>query len=179
MPCVPDLEGCKETSPPTFRLPQWPLILKSNNPLLHTNLTLHAFPVNVGPNASIQPWIPTPPHCLTFQAAGESGPDSLYLEQVLTQWAINLQTHYDWYTLLKACLDPPAFLQWRAAYDDMAEGQAHTNIQYQLPITLDMLTGHGNFIDPVSHSLIGIPQYFVQVKDMALQSLKSCTPPKT
>ena len=34
-----------------------PKLPHSNSPFLHINPTLHAF--NVGPNAAIQPWIPT------------------------------------------------------------------------------------------------------------------------
>ena len=37
-------------------------------------------------------------------------PDSPYFEQVIRQWVIQLQTHYDWSSMLKAALDPSVFL---------------------------------------------------------------------
>lgn len=42
-------------------------------------------------------------------------------EQVLKQWAMQLQTHYDWSSILKAIIEPPVFLQWRSAYGDATE----------------------------------------------------------
>lgn len=94
------------------------------------------FPVNVGPSGAIQPWIPTPLADLSLicKVASESGPNLPYLEQVLRQWAMHLQTYYDWYCLMKAALEPVVFLNWSSAYDDQAKSQTHVNIQYNIPI---------------------------------------------
>lgn len=61
-----------------------------------------------------------------------------------------LQTYYDWYNLLKVVLDPAVFLNWRSTYQDLAEKQARINPEYNLNITLDLLTGHKAYINPVT-----------------------------
>lgn len=63
---------------------------------------------------------PTPLADLSLirKVANESGPNLPYLEQVLRQWAMHLQTYYDWYCLMKAVLEPVVFLNWSSAYDD-------------------------------------------------------------
>lgn len=58
---------------------------------------------------------------------------------------MKLQTHYDGYTMLKAGLDPSVFLQLHSAYDDAAETQAYTNLQFGLNLPSDMLTGCGQY----------------------------------
>lgn len=77
-----------------------------------------SFPVNLDPNAVTRPWIPTPRADLALirKTANDSGSESPYFEQELKQWAMHLQTYYDWYNLLKAVLDPSVFLNWRSAY---------------------------------------------------------------
>jgi hypothetical protein len=35
------------------------------------------------------------------------------------------------------------FLNWRSEYHDLAENQARVNLEYNLHVTFDMLTGHG------------------------------------
>lgn len=66
------------------------------------------FPVNVGTNASAQPWAITPfaDLVLISKAANESSLDSPYFEQILRQWAMQFQTNYESYTVLKVVLDP-------------------------------------------------------------------------
>lgn len=63
-----------------------------------TCLPILSFPVNVGPSAAAQSWVPTPfaDLALIRNAANEYTPDSPYFEQVLRQWAMQLQTHYNW-----------------------------------------------------------------------------------
>lgn len=68
-------------------------------------------------------------------------------EQVLKQWVMQLQTHYDWSSILKAIIEPPVFLQWHSAYGDATEIQANTYLQYGLTITLDMLISNCQYID--------------------------------
>jgi hypothetical protein len=63
---------------------------------------------------------------------------------------LHLQTYYDWQNLLKAVLGPAMFWNWQSAYQDLAESQAGLNLEYNLNITLDMMTGHGAYIDPVT-----------------------------
>lgn len=79
-----------------------------------------SFPGNVGPSGAIQPWIPTPLADLSLihKVTNESARNLPYLEQVLRQWAMHLQTYYDWYCLMKAVLEPVVFLNWSSAYDD-------------------------------------------------------------
>lgn len=109
---------------------------------------------------------------LIRQAANEPSPDSHYFEQVPRQWAM----HYDWYSMLKAIFHLSVFLQWRSAYDDVVETQVHTYLQFGLNVTLDMLTGRGQYIDPVSQSMISLHAYFQQVSDLAFKALKLCMP---
>ena len=86
-----------------------------------------------------RPWIPTPlaELALIRKAANNSGPDSLYSEQVLKQQAMHLQTYYNGYNLFKAVLNPAMFLYWRTAYHDLAENQARINLEYNLNVTCD------------------------------------------
>lgn len=56
---------------------------------------------------------------------------------------MHLQTYCDWYNLLKAVLNPTVFLNWRAAYHELVEKQARTNLEYNLNVPFDMLTAHG------------------------------------
>ena len=60
---------------------------------------------------------------------------------------------------LKLFLDPSVFFQWLSAYDDAIETQAHTNLQFVLNVTIDVLTGHGQHTDPESQSMIGLNAY--------------------
>lgn len=110
-----------------------------------------------------RPWIPTPlaELALIRKAANNSGPDSLYSEQVLKQQAMHLQTYYNGYNLFKAVLNPAMFLNWRSAYHDLAENQARINREYNLNITFDMLTGHGAYINPATQATIGLHAYFI------------------
>lgn len=134
------------------------------------------FPVNIGANLAAQPWFPTPQTDLSLihKAANESGPDYPHFEQVLCQWAIHLQTYYDWY-LMKAMPKPTIFLNWQVAYDDQAEMQACLNIQYNIAIFLDMLTSRGQYVNPVTQAQIGLPPYFQQVSETEFKALNSCT----
>lgn len=70
-----------------------------------------AYPANVGHDLTALPWYPTPlaNMALIQKVALESSVDSPYLEQVLLQWAIHLQAHYDWNSLLKGVLAPSEF----------------------------------------------------------------------
>lgn len=61
---------------------------------------------------------------------------------------MQLLNYFDEYDLLKAVLEPTVFLNWCST-------QACLNLQYNLPISQDMLTGHGQYIDPVSQGTIG------------------------
>ncbi|KAL6090699.1 hypothetical protein STEG23_013576 [Scotinomys teguina] len=78
-----NLTGCLLTEPaaPHTSQPILPMVLHK--------LTM-AFPVNVGPSAANQPWIPTPLADLSLvsKATNESGPDSSYFEQVLQPTAM-------------------------------------------------------------------------------------------
>lgn len=95
-----------------------------------------------------------------------------YFEQVLKEWVMQLQTHYDWSSTLKVVIETPVFLQWHSAYDDATETQAYTYLQYGLTITLDMLISHCHYTDPISQSMIGQHAYFLQVSHMAFKALK-------
>ena len=55
------------------------------------------FSVKVGHPAAAQPWVPTPFADLRLikNAANESTPESTYFEQVLRQWAMQLQAQYN------------------------------------------------------------------------------------
>lgn len=137
------------------------------------------FAVNVGEDAEFRPWIPTPINDLTMlkKASQESGPNSPYFEQVLKQWAANLQTHFDWVALLKACLSRPQFLQWKASYQEEAETVARNNAAYGIAVTFDMLTSRGTYIYFQEQARIGVVAYFDQVRDLALKALKNINPP--
>lgn len=50
--------------------------------------------------------------------------------------------------------------------------QAHTNLQFRLNVTLDMLTDHVQYTDPVSQSTIGLHAYFQQLFDQVFKALK-------
>lgn len=66
-------------------------------------------------------------------------------------------------------LEPTVFLSWCST-------QACLNLQYNLPISQDTLTGHGQYIDPVFQGTIGQWAYFQQITDLAFKDLKKCTP---
>ena len=93
----------------------------------------YAFPVNVGPDAEDNPWLPT---CLMLgdltalcKAASKSGPNLPFFMQVLEQWGSELRTPFDWFSILKACLSPGQFVQWKAIYNMEADSQARTTFQ--------------------------------------------------
>lgn len=52
--------------------------------------------VSLDPDAGTRPWIPTPLADLALirKAVIDSGPDSLYFDQVPKQWTMHLQTYY-------------------------------------------------------------------------------------
>lgn len=92
-----------------------------------------------------------------------------YFEQVLKQWAMQLQTHYDWSSILKAVIEAPVFLQWHSAYEDATETQVYTYLQYGLTIPLDMLISHCQYTDQISQSMIDQHAYFLYVFHMAFR----------
>ena len=65
---------------------------------------------------------------------------------------MHLQSYYDWYNLLKAVFNFALFLNWSSAYYDLAEKQARINLEYNLNIILDMLTGHEEYIKLVTQA---------------------------
>ncbi|KAK7819640.1 hypothetical protein U0070_012594 [Myodes glareolus] len=91
------------------------------------------------------------------------------LAHMVSSWYITVQQD-------TAVLDPSVFPQCRSTYDDAAETQAHTNLQFGLNMTLNMLTGHGHYTDSVSQSMIGLHPYFQQVFKVAFKNLKLCMP---
>ena len=82
-----------------------------------------------------------------------------------------LQIHFYWYTKLKAIFDTSAFLQWHSAYDDVTETQAHTKLHFELNVTLDRPTGHGQYTDPLLQSMIGLHAHCQQVSGLAFKAL--------
>lgn len=77
---------------------------------------------------------------------------------------------------MKAVLDSTVFLNWHTAYEKQSETKAHLNIQYNIAISLDMLTGRGQYVSPMTQAQIGLHACFQQVSDLAFKALKSCTP---
>lgn len=117
---------------------------------------MEAFTVNLWQNAIKQPWIPTPPYLnslLSGKWLNELDPDSSYFNQVFTQWAMQLQTYFDWYSLLKAVLEPVTFLSWKSAYNDR-ETFKQNKLIINTPVTLDMLNGWDNFVHPILQAQI-------------------------
>ena len=65
------------------------------------------------------------------------------------------------------------FLNWRSAYHDLAENQARINLEYNLNITFDMLTGHRAYINPATQATIGLHAYFNHIAVLACKALKA------
>lgn len=69
------------------------------------------------------------------------------------------------------------FLNWRSAYHDLAENQARINLECNLNIAFNMLTGYGAYNNLVTQATLGLHAYFNQVADLAFKALKAYTPP--
>lgn len=84
----------------------------------------------------------------------------------------NATPDFDWYSLLKAELESAAFISWKSAYKGQGEAQAWTNLLSNVPVTLDMLIGWGNFVHFIHQAQIGIQAYC----QLGLQSSYSMHP---
>lgn len=51
---------------------------------------VETYPINMGPNSAMQPWVSIPLIDLTLirKVAKESGPDSPYVQRVLKEWSL-------------------------------------------------------------------------------------------
>ena len=65
-------------------------------------------------------------------------------------------------------------LNWCSAYDDQVESQTCINIQLNLPVTRDMLTGCRQYVNPITQAQTEQQTYFQQVSDLAFKALKIC-----
>lgn len=49
------------------------------------------------------------------------------------------------------------------------------NLLINGPVTLDMLTRCGHFVHPIQLPQIGYQSFYLQVSELALKALKTCT----
>lgn len=74
---------------------------------------------------------------------------------------------------MKAVLEPVVFLNWHSTYQ--TDSQAHINIQYNLLVTHGMLTGCGQYVNPITQTQTGQQDYFQPVSNLAFKALKAFT----
>ncbi|KAL0595890.1 Gag polyprotein [Plecturocebus cupreus] len=134
------------------------------------------FPVVEVPDAQgqiIRRYHPVPPKTLRElkEAVAQYGPTAPYTMSLLETLTGEALLPHDWGCLAKAGLPGGDCLLWRADYDDRAYAQAQRNRTYQIPITLDMLLGKGQFED--LNAQIQLPEMaFGQINTIALRACK-------
>ncbi|KAL0623080.1 Gag polyprotein [Plecturocebus cupreus] len=99
------------------------------------------------------------------------GPTAPYTISLIENLTISALPPKDWGHLTKACLSGGDYLLWRANYEDEAYEQAERNHQQQIPVTLDMLLGRGQY-EPLAAQATLPTEAFAQINTLATRAWK-------
>lgn len=114
---------------------------------------------------------PIPPKTLKElkEAVSQYGPMEAYTVSLLDNLTAEALPPHDSGCLTKACLSGGDYLLWRADYDDCAFDQAQRNRAQQISVSLDMLTGKGQYEDLNAQTQLSEIAYG-QIHVLALQA---------
>ncbi|KAL0603774.1 Gag polyprotein [Plecturocebus cupreus] len=153
------------------------------SPLTHALLSLHRgfsdydnmfpalFPVIKVVNNQGNPirnYKSIPPKTLK-EAVAQYGPTAPYTISLIQNLTISALPPTDWGHLSKACLSGGEYLLWRANYEDGAYEQTERNRQQQIPITLNMLPGRGQY-EPLAAQATLPTEAFAQINTLATRA---------
>ncbi|KAL0622809.1 Gag polyprotein [Plecturocebus cupreus] len=105
------------------------------------------------------------------EAVAQYGPTAPYTISLIENLTISALPPTDWGRLTKACLSGGDYLLWRANYEDGAYEQAERNRQQQIPVTLDMLLGRGQY-EPLAAQATLPTEAFAQINTLATRAWK-------
>lgn len=80
-------------------------------------------------------------------ACSTYGLNSPFIQSLIESLCDEALPPCDWLMLAKTCLSGFQYLLWKSNWTDFCSEQAQTNRMYGINITLDMLTGTGQFTD--------------------------------
>ncbi|KAL0617142.1 Gag polyprotein [Plecturocebus cupreus] len=103
------------------------------------------------------------------EAVAQYGPTAPYTISLIENLTISALPPTDWGRLTKACLSSGDYLLWRANYEDGAYEQAERNRRQQSPVTLDMLSGRGQF-EPLAAQATLPTEAFAQINTLATRA---------
>ncbi|XP_013374466.1 PREDICTED: endogenous retrovirus group K member 6 Gag polyprotein-like isoform X3 [Chinchilla lanigera] len=134
------------------------------------------FPVNLHQNpAHPLRWYPHEHSTLKRlrEAIREDGLQSPFAQQLIETISMEMNCPTDWKQLARAVLTGGQYLDWLAIFKDECEQQADRNRRNNVILNYDCLAGEGIYASPAVQAQ-GPPQYFDQVRTIALKAFNRC-----